>query len=322
MTEEVSEVAESRLAQRRRKAANLAHSALSLAPKRWSKSTVLVLSFVAFVAVSLPKTSIPDLAILVGVLVFHEAGHMLGMRLFGFSDLRMFFLPFLGAAVSGRKPGASAAERAIVSLLGPVPGLLLALPLAFVADLGSFPEGPLPWMASLVLMLVVVNGFNLLPILPLDGGRLFQTLLFGRIPAVDVLFQVLAIGAIGWLAYSGHRVFWVLAFLMFASLRIQAKIAFEAARLRRTHSCSADPAALGDAELVDLHDGAQRATKHLVGTDAQRKRVLEQAIRDLFDRVAEPRARWWQTVLLLLVWLLAIGVGCVALFVMFRSNMH
>src|SRR5262245_26006745 len=46
--------------------------------------------------------SLTNLFILVPVLLFHEAGHWVAMRAFGYRNLRMFFIPFLGAAVSGR----------------------------------------------------------------------------------------------------------------------------------------------------------------------------------------------------------------------------
>src|SRR5262249_26862794 len=63
--------------------------------------------------------------ILIGVLLFHEAGHFLGMRTFGYRDVRMFFIPGFGAAVAGKKEGVPAWQEAIVLLLGPLPGLVL-----------------------------------------------------------------------------------------------------------------------------------------------------------------------------------------------------
>lgn len=298
----------------RAKAANLAHAALSLQPKRWNGLTILVLSFIGFTLASARDTSLRDLGLLVAVLLLHEGGHLVGMRLFGFSDLRMFFLPFFGAAASGRKPGANAVEHAIVALLGPVPGLLVALPLAFVADSGISPDGPLP---MLVLFLVLINGFNLLPILPLDGGRLFEALIFERHPALDVLFRLLAIAGLGWLAFNGFPALGVLAVLMLIRLRLQAAQAFEAARLRRAFRYSSEIAANGDEELAALHDAAVRAVAHLRVNESTRKGVWQQAVRDIFDRVAHSPANWWQTLLLLLVWLLALVVGAVALLVLF-----
>jgi Zn-dependent protease len=317
--EAVTGVQEQRTRDRAR-AANIAHAALTMRPQRAGGSTVLVLSFVAFLLASSRGTSLAELAGLVGVLLFHEGGHLVGMRLFGFADLRMFFLPFVGAAASGRKPAASAVEQAIVSLLGPVPGIVLGLVLAFFADKGHFPDGPLPPLAHLVVMLVLVNAFNLLPILPLDGGRLFQTLLFARTPALDVLFRLLAIAGLGWLAFQGFTILGVVAAFMLVTARTQARVAFEAARLRRAYSFTPDVASAGDEELAALHAVAERATAHLRTSEATKKRIVQQTVRDIFDRVAHAPPKWWQTVLLLLVWLCALIASVVALAVLFRSR--
>src|SRR5262245_2424702 len=47
-------------------------------------------SFAGEGARSLPTA----IAILVGVLLLHELGHLAGMRLFGYRDLRVLFIPF------------------------------------------------------------------------------------------------------------------------------------------------------------------------------------------------------------------------------------
>jgi len=301
----------------RRKAANLANEALGAPQARTNGATLLVLTFVAFLIAMSRDTEPVDIAIIVGVLLLHEGGHLLGMWAFGFSDLRMFFLPFLGAAVTGRKPGASAVQRSIVSLLGPVPGLVIALVVAFFVDIGDFPRTPFPIAAQVVLMLVLLNGFNLLPVLPLDGGRLFQILLFGRVPALDVLFRVAAIAALAWAAWQWVPMLGVLAFFMLAGLQQQVKTTFEAARLRSAYRFTPDVAALEDEQLAALHAAAERATSHVNAGDAMKKRIVQQSIRDLFDRAALATANWWQTTLLLFVWLLAIGAGLAALAVLY-----
>src|SRR5262245_43661681 len=71
-----------------------------------------------------------SLALIVGVLLLHESGHFLGMRLFGYRNVRMFFIPFFGAAVSGTKHAAAVWQQGVVLLLGPLPGILLGLVLA------------------------------------------------------------------------------------------------------------------------------------------------------------------------------------------------
>ena len=116
-------------------------------------------------------------ALLVGVLLLHESGHALAMRLFGWGDLHMFFVPFMGAVVTGKRPRELPVwKEAIVLFAGPLPGLLAALALL------AWPS-PLPRLLhSTAIMAVIVNAFNLLPLMPLDGGRLVEIALFSRWP--------------------------------------------------------------------------------------------------------------------------------------------
>ena len=39
---------------------------------------------------------------IIPVLLLHESGHWIAMRLFHYRNLRMFFIPFFGAAVTGQ----------------------------------------------------------------------------------------------------------------------------------------------------------------------------------------------------------------------------
>ena len=72
---------------------------------------ILVLTLVHFGAAQIVQKSAENLACLVIVLLIHEAGHFAGMKLFGYRDVRMFFLPFFGAAVSGRSVNVPAGRR-------------------------------------------------------------------------------------------------------------------------------------------------------------------------------------------------------------------
>lgn len=69
---------------------------------------------------------------LIVVLFIHEMGHLAAMWWFDYQDLRMFFIPFFGAAASGRKRTATGAQRAIVSLMGPLPGIFIGSALVFL----------------------------------------------------------------------------------------------------------------------------------------------------------------------------------------------
>src|SRR5262245_1742921 len=93
-------------------------------PKRLNQGLLLVGTLALFLVVQ-NSGSGRALFILVSVLLFHEAGHYAGMRLFGYRDVRMFFIPFFGAAVSGKRGDVAAWKEGIVLLLGPVPGIVV-----------------------------------------------------------------------------------------------------------------------------------------------------------------------------------------------------
>jgi Zn-dependent protease len=143
-----------------------------------------------------------DLGILMGVLLVHETGHFLCMRHFGYRNLRMFFIPLFGAAVSGYSVNVSIVERAFVLLSGPVPGLLLGYGIGLLYLITHVTI-----LRKVTWMLVVLNGANLLPLYPLDGGQFVFELLSGRSARSDTWLQgfltMLLIGASLWLGWSG-----------------------------------------------------------------------------------------------------------------------
>ncbi len=124
---------------------------------------------------------------LIPILLLHEAGHFVAMKFFGYRNVQMFFIPLFGAAVSGRRFNIAGWKEVVVSLAGPVPGIVLAGIMLVIAQF--YPNDLLPMIA---IQLAVINGINLLPILPLDGGWVAQTLLFSRHPWLSGGFKLLA----------------------------------------------------------------------------------------------------------------------------------
>ncbi|MGH2947855.1 MAG: site-2 protease family protein [Solirubrobacteraceae bacterium] len=102
----------------------------------------------------------------VALLFVHEMGHVIQMRHEGVKPSWMVFVPFLGAAVGARSLGGSALAEARIGLAGPILGSLATAALLPVAA----ATGDDYWKA-LAFVGFFLNLFNLLPIVPLDGGR-------------------------------------------------------------------------------------------------------------------------------------------------------
>lgn len=178
----------------------------------WAQAILLlVVSLLLFVALRLQDDPFLFTGMLVGALLFHEMGHYLGMRLFGYRNVRMFFIPFFGAAVSGQRTTAKSYQEAIVTLLGPAPGVLLAAALFAAACIPDVSREVRQDVIRAALLLGVLNGINLLPIVPLDGGRLMNQLLFSRNRFLEGVFQSLA--ALALLGYGLSQQNYIVLFL-------------------------------------------------------------------------------------------------------------
>lgn len=100
------------------------------------------------------------------LLLVHELGHVIALRREGIEASAPMFIPFLGAVVSAKSLGDDAAAEARVGLAGPVLGSLGAAALLIPWQL----TGDEFWQA-LAFTGFFLNLFNLLPVVPLDGGR-------------------------------------------------------------------------------------------------------------------------------------------------------
>ena len=157
---------------------------------------LLLLTLFLFFSLGLFSSSIYGIIVIVIVVFVHEAGHLIGMKLFGYRDVQMFFIPFLGAAVSGTDINPSSNRKAIVALLGPVPGILIGVVCALLYI--KFKHDIYAVSASTFLF---INGLNLLPFHPLDGGRFFDYLLFSRNPKIEITFKIFTCFLLGYLAF-------------------------------------------------------------------------------------------------------------------------
>ncbi|HEY2141708.1 MAG TPA: site-2 protease family protein [Solirubrobacteraceae bacterium] len=101
------------------------------------------------------------------VLLFvHEMGHVIQLRREGIKASAPMFIPFLGAMITAKSLGENALAEARVGLAGPVLGTLGA---GACLAVGEATNSDL--FRALAYIGFFLNLFNLLPVVPLDGGR-------------------------------------------------------------------------------------------------------------------------------------------------------
>lgn len=106
----------------------------------------------------------------VALLFLHEMGHVIALRMTGYPTSLPVFIPFLGAAIF--VPDFKDREtEAFVGIGGPLLGSVAAIAL-FYAWL-AMPARPII-LLLLSYNFIFINLFNLLPLRPLDGGRITQ----------------------------------------------------------------------------------------------------------------------------------------------------
>jgi Zn-dependent protease len=105
------------------------------------------------------------------LLLVHEYGHVLQLRREGIPASAPLFIPFLGAVVGMKRMPDDAAAEARVGLAGPILGTVGCL-----VPLGIYLAGGGEFWQALAFVGFFLNLFNLLPVLPLDGGRAMAAL--------------------------------------------------------------------------------------------------------------------------------------------------
>ena len=156
----------------------------------------LILSIVLFGVAFGLLFSFEFVLVLIAVVFIHESGHLLAMRFFGYKNLRMLFVPLFGAVAMGTDKGVKPHKKIITYFAGPVPGLLIGLVLFiwYQTSGNPFLFSSIVFMA--ILMFLIINLFNLLPIMPFDGGQIFNTIIFSRFNTLQLIFNLISIAVI------------------------------------------------------------------------------------------------------------------------------
>lgn len=166
-------------------------------------------------------------ALIVSLFV-HEYGHLLAMKRKKIPTTAAIFIPFMGAVIGMKEKPKDAKTEAFVGIMGPVAGTLLTLaciPLYIVTQEETF--------ILMVYLGAFLNAFNLMPVSPLDGGRVLG--------AINVRWW--GAGIIFLLVYSFYRPNFMIILILFMAyfeIRNHLKEQFKAT------------ASLEQAKLVEL----------------------------------------------------------------------
>jgi Zn-dependent protease len=159
--------------------------------------------------------------------VIHELSHSLVARRFGREPKSITLLPIGGVATIDMMP-TKPSQEIVISIVGPATNIVIAIVLALVGgssiaavlNKSANPTASQLFIVNLFVANIVLAVFNLIPALPMDGGRVFRSILalkFGFLRAtlwavtigkvIALLFIVLGFYYNPWLALIGFFIF-------------------------------------------------------------------------------------------------------------------
>ncbi|MEY8214897.1 MAG: site-2 protease family protein [Colwellia sp.] len=123
---------------------------------------------------------------LVLCLVFHEYGHIKAMKYFGLKTKGIYLIPFVGGLALSDDKINTRWQDIVISIMGPFFGLILS-----IACLVGYWLTDIEILAGLAVFNALLNLFNMLPVLPLDGGHVLKSIAFSINSKVGLVVCVL-----------------------------------------------------------------------------------------------------------------------------------
>jgi stage IV sporulation protein FB len=291
----------------------------SMLPKLLFSLALFVLAYYVFFDKDLMK-----MVILVAVLLIHEMGHFLAMKYFRYTEVKMFFIPLLGALVTGEKHEVSQRQRAIILLAGPVPGIVIGAVIYYFGIQTGNRE-----LLSTASIFIFLNAANLLPLTPLDGGKLIETLFFNNQVFVSNMFTAVSAAIITVIAikYEMYTLL-LLPFFMLSGIRQQyavKKVKDNLTTRGLDYNKSFD--ALTNREYWLIREQVVNDLQGFNTVDGSvyevspRERQVIQQIRSLADRHPTKDLGVGGIILFALIWFIFLGVPAAGIAYTFYSRM-
>ncbi|MEJ6776435.1 MAG: site-2 protease family protein [Crocinitomicaceae bacterium] len=185
-------------------------------PKTGLSLTVFSIALFVLVFIVVLGDELSFIIFILTVLLVHESGHFIAMKVFKYENVRMLFVPLMGAFVQGSKKIYSQKQSFLVTVAGPFPGILIGVILMWCGTVFHSI-----WMMELSGLFLMLNVINLLPLDPLDGGQMFK-LFFRRNHELFLMIfafisSIFMIG-VGWMMSSSI----IMVFGFFMAFRVRA----------------------------------------------------------------------------------------------------
>lgn len=139
-----------------------------------------------------------ELSIILMIVLIHELGHYFMARLFKWRVESIMLWVFGGVMKTEEHGNSSLRQEALVIIAGPVQNLFIYLGLYFLSAYSVFPS---PVLELIFYYNTAILIFNLLPIWPLDGGKLLFVLLSSYLPYRQAYHSIIILSMVTSLAF-------------------------------------------------------------------------------------------------------------------------
>ena len=146
-------------------------------------------------------------------IVLHELGHCFTAMHYGIGVRRILLMPIGGMAEFDSIPRQPSREL-LMTLAGPAVNFVIAAVLWAVAgtpahwSLSSYEADAIGFAHLLLHWNLIMGCFNLVPVFPMDGGRIFRALLATRLSYLRATFWAATVGKILAVVAALIAVFW------------------------------------------------------------------------------------------------------------------
>ncbi len=156
--------------------------------KNQKKNNLFYIIFIGMFAILLLMSSsfnFIDILLFVVVIYIHDFGHFIGFKLFNYSDSDILMLPIINEK-NNKENDTSAFKKGIVILLGSIPGIIVGILLLQYFNINQDIR-----FFTLGILFLLLNAFSLIPLYPLDGGRLLNLTIYQNNYMIELIVTLI-----------------------------------------------------------------------------------------------------------------------------------